>query len=64
MGAGTNPTSVSINSANSGIGSVFHDRDRPSSSFFRLIDPERDGARVGSETRPKNMKAVFIIRIE
>ena len=31
---------------------------------FRLIDPERDGARLSTETRPKNMKAVFIIRIE
>merc|ERR1719341_21743 len=42
VGAGTNPTTISINSAISGIG---------------LIDPERDGARLSAETRPKNMKA-------
>merc|ERR1712130_239871 len=49
VGAGTNPTTININSAHSGIG---------------LIDPERDGARLSAETRPKNMKAVYIIRIE
>ena len=28
------------------------------------VDSARDGARTAGETRPRNMKAVFIIRIE
>ena len=27
------------------------------------VDSARDGARIAKETRPRNMKAVFIVRI-
>jgi hypothetical protein len=47
--AQTKGATITINSAHTGIGGV---------------DEEKDDTRVAGETRPKNMKAVFIMRIE
>ena len=45
----TNDATATIKSANAGLGGV---------------DESKDGVDADAETRPKNMKLVFIIRVE